>query len=205
MYQLPAVLFYTGFRSKLKKHNFNENLIIVDGHNFIFNFFKAGKLSSEKIDYIKEKLINDLSLYRSQKNYDVVVVFDARNSENKRRSVKTIDGIKVIHSRKNESADKVIEELVGREAKVSGAPGEKTGYNKIFVITSDYPQQKVVFRGNVYRKSCREFQMELRVFKKEVTQKIASLNEESNRKFLTLEKRLNRKTRKELSELRKKD
>jgi predicted RNA-binding protein with PIN domain len=201
---LPAVLFYTGFRSKLKKQSFNENLIIIDGHNFIFNFFKASKLSKENIEYIKEKLINDLSLYRSQKNCDLIVVFDARNSENQRRSIKTVDGVIVIHSRKNESADMVIEELVGKKAKASRALDKKEGYNKIFVVTSDYPQQKVVFRENVYRKSCREFQAELSFLKKEIMQKMTSLNEESDKKFLTVEKKLSSKSRKKLLELRKK-
>ncbi|MDD3628317.1 MAG: NYN domain-containing protein [Candidatus Humimicrobiaceae bacterium] len=188
----------------MKKQSFNENLIIIDGHNFIFNFFKASKLSKENIEYIKEKLINDLSLYRSQKNCDLIVVFDARNSENQRRSIKTVDGVIVIHSRKNESADMVIEELVGKKAKASRALDKKEGYNKIFVVTSDYPQQKVVFRENVYRKSCREFQAELSFLKKEIMQKMTSLNEESDKKFLTVEKKLSSKSRKKLLELRKK-
>ena len=202
MYRLPAGLSYIEFRSKLKKNISRENLIIVDGHNLIFDFFKAGKLSREKIDYIKDKLIGDLSLYKSQKNYDVVIVFDARNSENPKRSIQTIDDVKVIYSRRNESADAVIEELVGVE---TGYPDMGPAvYSRIFVVTSDYLQQKVVFRKNVYRKSCREFHIELKDLKREVREKIAGFRKESDRKFLTLEKRLSIKTRKKLSELRKK-
>ncbi|OFW64116.1 MAG: hypothetical protein A2Z35_01010 [Actinobacteria bacterium RBG_19FT_COMBO_36_27] len=186
----------------MKKNISRENLIIVDGHNLIFDFFKAGKLSREKIDYIKDKLIADLSLYKSQKNYDVVIVFDARNSENPKRSIQTIDDVKVIYSRRNESADAVIEELVGVE---TGYPDmEPAVYSRIFVVTSDYLQQKVVFRKNVYRKSCREFHIELKDLKREVREKIAGFRKESDRKFFTLEKRLSIKTRKKLSELRKK-
>ena len=186
----------------MKKNISRENLIIVDGHNLIFDFFKAGKLSREKIDYIKDKLIADLSLYKSQKNYDVVIVFDARNSENPKRSIQTIDDVKVIYSRRNESADAVIEELVGVE---TGYPDmEPAAYSRIFVVTSDYLQQKVVFRKNVYRKSCREFHIELKDLKREVREKIAGFRKESDRKFFTLEKRLSIKTRKKLSELRKK-
>lgn len=185
----------------MKKHSCYENLIIIDGYNLIFNFFKASKLSREKIDYIKEKLINDLSLYRSQENCDVTIVFDARNSENQKRSIQTVDEVRVIHSRKNESADSIIEELVGTETRHSGI---ETEHSKIFVVTSDYLQQKVVFRENVYRKSCREFYIELKDLKKEVRGKITGFNKGSDRKFLTLEKRLSSKTRKKLSELRKK-
>jgi uncharacterized protein len=201
MFRLPAVLFYIKLRSKLGKYSCNENLVIVDGHNLIFNFFKAGKLSGEKIDYIKEKLISDLLVYKSQKNCDVVIVFDARNSENQRRSTQIIDGVKVIYSRKNETADDIIEELAGTETrKIDGG----AGYRNIFVVTSDYHQQKVVLRKNVYRKSCREFHIELKDLKKEIREKMTDIRKESGRKFLTLEKRLSGKTREKLSELRKK-
>lgn len=104
-----------------------RDLVIVDGHNFIFNFFKADKLSNENLMYLREKLISDLTWYKNQKNCDMVVVFDARNSDNLNRSIQIVDDIKVIYSRKNETADDVIEELAGKE----------TGYGRIFVITSD--------------------------------------------------------------------
>ncbi len=66
----------------MKEQNDIEDLVIVDGHNFIFNFFKSAKLSSEKLTYLREKLIADLDWYKNQKNCDMVVVFDARNSDN---------------------------------------------------------------------------------------------------------------------------
>lgn len=201
MFRLPAALFCIKFRNKLKKYSCNENLVIVDGHNLIFNFFKAGKLNREKIDYIKEKLIGDLSVYKSQKKCDVIAVFDARNSENKRRSMQIVDGVKVIYSRKNETADDIIEELTGAETRKTDAGA---GYRNIFVVTSDYLQQKVVLRKNVYRKSCREFHIELKDLKKEIREKMTDFRKKSDRKFLTLEKRLNVKTREKLSELRKK-
>ncbi len=178
----------------MKKQADTENLIIVDGHNFIFNFFKAGKLSIEKIEYLKEKLIADLIWYKNQKNCDIMVVFDARNSNNLERESRIVDGVRVIHSRRNESADDIIEELAGME----------TGYRRIFVVTSDYLQQKVVFRKNVYRKSSREFNLELRDFKRKTREDISDSRKDSNRQFRSLEKRLSSGARKKLSELRKK-
>ena len=178
----------------MKKQNDIEDLVIVDGHNFIFNFFKSGKLSGEKLTYLREKLIADLAWYKNQKNCDTVVVFDARNSDNPQRSIQTIDGVKVIYSRKNETADDVIEELAGME----------TGYKRIFVVTSDYLQQKVVFRKNIYRKSSREFRLEIKDLKDKIREKMASSKKDSDKVFLSLEKRLSGKTRKKLSELRKK-
>jgi len=178
----------------LKKKTDIEDLVIVDGHNFIFNFFKSGKLSGEKLTYLREKLIADLAWYKNQKNCDTVVVFDARSSDNPQRSMQTIDGVKVIYPRKNETADDIIEELAGME----------TGYKRIFVVTSDYLQQKVVFRKNTYRKSSREFRLEIKDLKDKIREKIASSKKDSDKVFLSLENRLSGKTRKRLSELRKK-
>jgi predicted RNA-binding protein with PIN domain len=178
----------------LKKQSDIEDLVMVDGHNFIFNFFKSGKLNNEKLTYLREKLITDLNWYKNQKNCDVTVVFDARNSDNPARSIQIVDGVKVIYSRKNETADDVIEELAGMEA----------GYKRIFVVTSDYLQQKVVFRKNIFRKSSREFNLEIKDLKNRIREKINRSREDSDKKFHSLEKRLSGKERKKLSELRKK-
>lgn len=178
----------------MKEQNDIENLVIVDGHNFIFNFLKGNKATSEKLTYFREKLIADLDLYKNQKDCDMTVVFDARNSDNSSRSIQIIDGVKVIYSRKNETADAIIEELAGMES----------GYRRTFVVTSDYLQQKVVFGKNIYRKSSREFNLEIKDLKERIREKITRSREDSDKKFHSLEKRLSGKERKKLSELRKK-
>ena len=178
----------------MKEQNDIEDLVIVDGHNFIFNLLKGAKTSSEKLAYLREKLIADLDWYKNQKNCDMVVVFDARNSDNPSRNIQTVDGVKVIYSRKNETADDIIEELAGME----------TGYRRKFVVTSDYLQQKVVFGKNIYRKSSREFNLELKDLKEKIRERITRSREDSDKKFGSLEKRLSGKERKKLSELRKK-
>jgi len=178
----------------LKKQDNIEDLIIVDGHNFIFNFLKKIKPGDDKLIYLSEKLIEDLNWYKNQKNCDAIVVFDARNRDNQARSIQDINGVKVIYSRKNETADDIIEELAGME----------TDYKRKFVVTSDYLQQKVVFRKNVYRKSSREFNLEIRDLKNKIREKIKYSKEDSDKKFHSLEKKLSSKERKKLSELRKK-
>lgn len=194
MFQLQVELFYIRYRSKLREKIDIRDLIIVDGHNFIFNFFKADKLSNENLMYLRGKLISDLTWYKNQKNCDMVVVFDARNSDNLNRSIQIVDDIKVIYSKKNETADTVIEELAGRE----------TGYRRIFVVTSDYLQQKVVFRKNTYRKSSREFSLEIKDLKNKIREKIDRSKKNSDKVFFSFENRLSDKARKRFLELRKK-
>ena len=126
-----------------------KDLLIVDGHNYIFNFKRTGKLKSSDIENLKDRLISDLSVYGSQKEYSIIAVFDAKGSSNRVRGIQTVDDVKVIHSRKGETADTVIEELVKKWS----------GERRVFVVTSDYLQQKVVFGKNTIRKSSREFSM----------------------------------------------
>jgi len=179
-------------KKNLEKYNQSENLIIIDGHNFIFSSVRTRALSEGRMDYLKVKLLRDLILYKYLKNWDAIVVFDARNSDNLKRGDRIVDGVRVIHSMRSETADDVIEELVEMGM----------GYKSIFVVTSDYLQQKVIFRKNVYRKSSREFSIELRDLRKKMRDSINYPRESYDRKFLSLGRRLSASERKKLSELR---
>jgi predicted RNA-binding protein with PIN domain len=178
----------------LKEKVTSKDLLIVDGYNFIFSFFKSEGLSNEDLTYLREKLIEDLIWYKSQKDCDTIVVFDARNSSNIGRSAHIINDIKVIFSRKGRTADDVIEGLISKVI----------GYKRIFVVTSDYLQQQVIFRKNVYRKSTREFDIEIKDYKDKVKEDIKQLKEGSGRTFFSFEKRLDSKARKNFLDLREK-
>ena len=169
------------------------DLVIVDGYNFIFSFFRADKLSNEDLMYLREKLIADLAYYKHQKNCNLIVVFDAKKSDNMSRNIQKIDDISVIYSSRNETADAVIEELVDKEAKD----------RKVFVITSDYSQQKVIFRGNIYRKSSREFSLEIKDSKNKIKNRINHSKRNSDKIFFLLENRLSDKARKKFLKLLK--
>jgi len=174
-----------------EKYSQSENLIIIDGHNFIFSSVRTRDLSGGRMDYLKVKLLRDVILFKSLKNWDAIVVFDARNSDNLKRGDSVIDGVRVIHSMKSETADDVIEELVEMGM----------GYKSIFVVTSDYLQQKVIFKKNVYRKSSREFGIELRDLRKKMRDSINNPRVSYDSKFLSLGKRLSASQKKKLSEL----
>ena len=171
-----------------------KDLLIIDGYNFIFNFFKAGKLSSSEIEEIKEKLVADLAAYNSQKDYEVILVFDAHRGSNMERSSQTYDDIEVVHSRRGETADSVIEEFVSHWSPE----------RRIVVVTSDYSQQKVVFGKNTTRRSSREFGLELEAVRNEITGMVHKEKKKTKKAFYPIEKRLDPKTRKRISDLRKK-
>ncbi len=169
------------------------DLVLVDGYNFIFHFIKAKTMDNNSLAFYRDRLINDLIAYHDHKKKDVVIVFDARHSHNQARACHYYHNIKVMYSKRGETADSVIEKLVESNQK----------YDKIYVVTSDYTQQKVIFKGNIFRKSSREFGDELNRTKKQVDQELLNINRKSSPSFYNLEKRLNKKTFDDISKIRK--
>ncbi len=170
-----------------------KDLLIVDGYNLIFDFFKAERLSGSRMEAIKSRLLADLAEYSSQNDYEVIAVFDAHRSRNRERSSYDCDDVRVIHSRRGETADSVIEELVSRWSHS----------RRIVVVTSDYSQQKVIFGKNTTRRSSREFGLEMEAVKRKIGS-VLHRNKNREKAFYPIEKRLAPGTRKKISDYRKK-
>jgi predicted RNA-binding protein with PIN domain len=170
-----------------------KELYIVDGYNFLFNYYSTKEVSSEQIEFFRDELLSDLIQYKNYNNCSMMVVFDAKHGDKFAQSRETIDGIKIIYSKGGETADSIVERIVHSNEK----------YDRIFVITSDYLQQKVVFKENVYRRSIREFAIELSDFKKRITAKVSEQRVKTNHSFYSLENRLEKSTREKLDKMRK--
>jgi len=170
-----------------------KELYIVDGHNFIFNYYRAKGVSSEQISYFRDQLLSDLIQFKNYNLCSVTVVFDAKHGGSSEQSKEAVNGVNVIYSKGGETADSVVERIVHSNEK----------YDRIFVITSDYMQQKVIFKENVYRRSIREFAGELTEFKKRITAKVSEQRVNTSHSFYSLENRLDKSTREKLDKIRK--
>ncbi|MCL4416399.1 MAG: NYN domain-containing protein [Actinobacteria bacterium] len=171
-----------------------KSLIVIDGYNFIFKYYSRKSVSSDKLEQLRHKLINDLAEYKHAGDCDIVIVFDSqKSSEKERHSIKT-KGVEVIFSGKAKTADSIIEEIAHL----------KEGYDKKFIVTSDNIQQTVIFKENIYRKSVREFCMELNQQKRETRHKLSQINKSQNSSFSSFERKLDRKSKEELSRLKDK-
>jgi len=169
-----------------------KELIVVDGYNFIFNFYKAKKITNTDLSNLRDRLINDLSQLKNYMGCNITVVFDAKNRENLVVSKEMIGGVEVIYSKRGETADTIVEKLVNKQSE----------FERIFVVTSDYLQQKVVFKGNIYRKSIREFSLELRNYKKKISENLERNKINYKNSFYLLENRIDSKTKREFKEIR---
>lgn len=167
-----------------------KDLVIVDGYNFIFNFVDKSGTDNEELMRLRERLINDLIEYKARKGCDVTIVFDGSGPV---RSYEKYDKVEVVYSRKNETADTIIEGMVKKYSKD----------RKIYIVTSDYSQQKVVFGKNTYRKSSREFGIEINEIKRRTGEALNRSREITNKSFYQLGKMIDRKARNKISKLRK--
>jgi len=110
--------------------------LIVDGYNVIHAWTSLKRLvSSASLEAAREKLIERLAVLGMITGESVTVVFDAHHSAAMANSEETVDGVRVVFTRRGHSADHVIERLA-YEASNTG--------EVITVATSDRFQRDLV-------------------------------------------------------------
>ena len=110
--------------------------LIVDGYNVIHAWTSLKRLAdTASLEAAREKLIERLSLLGFVTGETVTVVFDAHHSSSLANSTDTVDGVRVIFTRKGHSADHAIERLA-YEASAAG--------DVITVATSDRFERDLV-------------------------------------------------------------
>lgn len=129
-----------------------RELMIVDGYNLMHYDPRYKRLKDVDLEMTRIKLVEDLAAMATLSDRDIVVVFDAAASAGKERQKAFILGIEVWFTRGGESADEVIERL----------SYDASAERRVVVATSDYAQQKVVFRPGVTVKSSRQLSEEMK-------------------------------------------
>lgn len=110
--------------------------LIVDGYNVIHAWTSLQRLiSSASLEAAREKLIERLSVLGLVTGEAVTVVFDAHHSSALTNSTETVDGVRVIYTRKGHSADHAIERLAYQASEANDV---------ITVATSDRFQRDLV-------------------------------------------------------------
>lgn len=139
-----------------------KNVLIVDGYNIIGAWEELKNLTRTDMALARDRLIELMADYKGFTGYKVIIVFDAHYVKGKESVLKTYD-IEVIFTRENETADECIERLVTEY---------KTIDNQVYVATSDYLEQRVIFGRGALRKSARELLIELQDSKERIHERI---------------------------------
>jgi predicted RNA-binding protein with PIN domain len=110
--------------------------LIVDGYNVVHAWPSLKRLaSSASLEAARDELVHRLSVYGMVSGEDVTIVFDAHHSTAMSDSEETVDGVRVLFTRRGHSADHGIERL----AYLASQAGEV-----ITVATSDHFQRDMV-------------------------------------------------------------
>lgn len=133
-----------------------EEWLIVDGYNVIGA--QPNGWSSFPLEEARYQLVMLLSEYQSATGRRVILVFDAHRAPGG-ETKETEQQVTVYFTREQETADQFIERLVKRLRKPD---------RRIYVATSDYLEQRLVFGQGAYRMSARELWKELEQMKREV-------------------------------------
>lgn len=128
-----------------------EEYLIVDGYNIIGVSQQLSQLEDDGLHNARDWLVQKLADYQAYTGIKVYVVFDAHMVSGIGKKYKQLR-VEVIYTRENETADECIERLVKKLKRVK---------RQIYVATSDYTEQRVIFGEGALRKSARELLIEL--------------------------------------------
>ena len=134
-----------------------KEYLIVDGYNIIGAWPELQALKEENLEYARARLIEILSAHAVLSKRIVILVFDAYQVKKNSSSREMIQGIEVIYTKENVTADMAIERLTAQIPK----------HQKVFVATSDRLQQETIWGKGAFRISAMELKREVEQAEKE--------------------------------------
>jgi len=168
-----------------------KEYLIVDGYNIIFAWPELDKLKKTGLEHARAKLKDIMVNYAALSGESVVVVFDAHLVRNNQEHMENAGkNVEIIFTQEGETADSVIERLVR----------DLTAGGRVFVATSDWAEQSMIFGLGAYR-----------LTPGELLEKVNRLNKETQSRYIStppgesyLENRLVDGVRKALEDWRRK-
>ncbi|GGJ01252.1 hypothetical protein GCM10010885_08040 [Alicyclobacillus cellulosilyticus] len=137
--------------------------LIVDGYNVIGRMKRTAFRDIDDMEALREALVDQLAEYRAYTGETVIVVFDAYRTE-EAAVTEERQGVQVVYTYRNETADERIERLAYELRDV---------YGQVTVATSDALEQQVAFGSGALRISADELLRRLRAVKTEVRRRVA--------------------------------
>lgn len=127
-----------------------DNVVIIDGYNFIFAIDEMRALSEKDIAIARDILVRMMCDYTSFKCSKAIIVFDGYKREGK-GSIEEIGNVSIIYTKERQTADAYIE-------KTTHDIADK---HTVRVVTGDMQEQFVVLGAGGLRVSPREFWSEI--------------------------------------------
>lgn len=119
-----------------------EDVLIIDGYNVIFAWKQLEKRAAAgNLEDARLRLLDILQNYQGYQGNEIIVVFDAHHVRGGQGANEEYGRLKVIYTAEDQTADSLIEKLVS----------SYLDKGNVFVVTSDWDQQKVIFGRGAYR------------------------------------------------------
>ncbi|MGH1328112.1 NYN domain-containing protein [Bacillus pretiosus] len=144
-----------------------NDILIVDGYNIIGAWGELKKLRDVDLQSSRDALIDKMADYQGYTGTKVMIVFDAYTVQGIEKKMKQ-SRVEVIFTRKNQTADEKIEQLAIELRNIN---------TQIYVATSDYTEQWVIFAQGALRKSARELELEVQAMEQQVRRRTQDTKE----------------------------
>ncbi|PGT17694.1 NYN domain-containing protein [Bacillus cereus] len=144
-----------------------NDILIVDGYNIIGAWGDLKKLRDVDLQSSRDALIDKMADYQGYTGTKVMIVFDAYTVHGIEKKVKQ-SRVEVIFTRKNQTADEKIEQLAIELRNIN---------TQIYVATSDYTEQWIIFAQGALRKSARELELEVQAMEQQVRRRTTDTKE----------------------------
>src|SRR5699024_683761 len=154
------------------------DVLIVDGYNIIGAWDELITIKQVNIGQARDLLIEMMADYQAYTGDRVMVVFDAHYVPGSESKLKAF-GVEVIYTKENESADECIERLV---------TDVKNIVNQVYVATSDFTEQRVIFGRGALRKSDSELYIENNGTVTQIDEKIKHSSQNKPQRKISIDK-----------------
>ncbi len=123
--------------------------VIIDGYNLLHVSPEFSVRREELLENARNRLIEKLSRYKSQKNVSVAIVFDGWKGGMPTQSQEKLKGIKIIYSKLGEKADEVIKRIIADSSE------------EVVVVSSDREIRDFAEKHNTVSVSSSEFERKI--------------------------------------------
>lgn len=142
--------------------------LLVDGYNIIHAWPRLASLLDQKLEYARDELVSSLKPLADMGTYKVIVVFDAAAADRADIQAEGGSDLKVIYTRRGQTADALIEELVLRLA----------GEHEVGVATGDRAEGDLAWFHGATVWSAEKLAREVEASEEEIASEAVRLREE---------------------------
>lgn len=129
----------------------DREYLFVDGYNIINSWETLKELKDIDLESARDKLIEILSEYKHYSGIEIILVFDAHMVKGNNGTDIDYNGLKVIYTKENDTADHYIERELNDIGRI----------RRVRVATSDWMEQQIILGRGGTRISARELEMEI--------------------------------------------